>query len=485
MKFKKKIILSYLLFILLLISCNKNKKADFKYNNEFKFIQKNIDVSNKILINDCANWYLEFKEIKKTVFFKRYIISMGLYGGFICLNESDLSLNTEMGTKLNTDFYTNITVFQDTLLAEKFEQLYFFGSDSIWHEYQSYLPIQYFDILYQNDEFVVFSSCSGEFGSIIFFYNKNNKTTKIALDICPNSVINTDSGFIINSHLYHMSGHSSIYLIKDIDKLNLVPDTLYLFHALWDRDPRFEYVRKVVKPNNCIPIDYLNSVDSRSFDYPIIVSTFINNKELFHFVDFKGYADSVFLCLIKKGCLIKLDSFANISPKTAINYSGTTIINEKHGQGFTFIRNDSIFKIIYKTQSNINPSSQDYSKIFYFKGIEEVNDLIQYTYNSSIETNFKIRSGHHEREIEYTFNNYQIIAFSDDQINEVIVRKGTEEHQLKFRNNWNYVQYIFTCKNNLAIYFENLGGYNHKYGLIEITNFEKFISIYSEKTRVQ
>ena len=71
-------------------------------------IDKTISVPNVLPINKCANWYVDFSQLKKTVIYSDNIISMGSYGGFVCLDYNSLALDESFTNKLNSDFYTNI-----------------------------------------------------------------------------------------------------------------------------------------------------------------------------------------------------------------------------------------------------------------------------------------------------------------------------------------------------------------------------------------
>ena len=135
-----------LLFVLLLglWGCNEQSPT-VKDITKFKIVYTNITENGVKNIQNCANWYIDFSRIKRTVVYKDKIICVGFNGGFACLNSSDLKQNTVLENKLNTDFFTNATIYQDTLFAEKFDKLFFWDSDK-WVEYLRPLPINYFDI---------------------------------------------------------------------------------------------------------------------------------------------------------------------------------------------------------------------------------------------------------------------------------------------------------------------------------------------------
>ena len=88
-------------------------------------IEKTVTVPNVLPINKCANWYVDFSQLKKTVIYSDNIISMGSYGGFACLDYNSLTLDESFTNKLNSDFFTNIACYNDTLFAEKFNDIFY------------------------------------------------------------------------------------------------------------------------------------------------------------------------------------------------------------------------------------------------------------------------------------------------------------------------------------------------------------------------
>ena len=113
-----------LLLLTTLTACKSKVQQNESLKN-FKHIDVNITINGELNIQNCTNWYIDFSTIKRTVVYKEKIICVGLNGGFACLNRSDLKQDTIFEKKLNTDFFTNASVFQDTLFAEKFDKIFF------------------------------------------------------------------------------------------------------------------------------------------------------------------------------------------------------------------------------------------------------------------------------------------------------------------------------------------------------------------------
>ena len=95
----------------------------------FKHAEINITINGELNIQNCAKWFIDFSRIKRTVVYRDKIICVGFNGGFACLDRSGMKQDTTFERKLNSDFFTNASVFQDTLFAEKFDKIFFWNID--------------------------------------------------------------------------------------------------------------------------------------------------------------------------------------------------------------------------------------------------------------------------------------------------------------------------------------------------------------------
>jgi hypothetical protein len=321
----------------------------------------------------------------------------------------------------------------------------------------------------------------GEFGSVIFAFNKSTKITKAAFTSCPNSVIKTNQGYYVGTHLYHMRGSSSEYIIKDIEKLKIIPDSIIKDNGKFEFNSRYTFIHdtSLTLRNNYLPF---------KFFYPkeiMVVASFKNNGKLFHIIDPREYKRGEELRLIAtviNDTLKILDSLKNCTPETVLQFGNTLIINEEfYGAGFTMIRNDTIFKITFKTlhPNYLGPILEGYNLAT--DSSKKFSSNIEYTFNYEGDYNWKLPAGKPEREIKFDFNDkYKIVGYYGNGQDGNYIYINNYKTKLIFYDQWNFISNIFTYDNRLFVFFKNLGNIGFKYGLIEITDIDKFAEKYKE-----
>ena len=80
--------------------------------------------------------------------------------------------------------------------------------------------------IYENDKYICYTTCYGEFGGLVFFYNKINHRITLASATCTVSLIEHDDGFLVISGLAHMGGFSDVIYVENPDLLFELPDSL-------------------------------------------------------------------------------------------------------------------------------------------------------------------------------------------------------------------------------------------------------------------
>lgn len=76
------------------------------------------------------------------------------------------------------------------------------------------------NILFENQDFEVYGTCSGEFGGSILFLDKNNDTIYSSLSICPMVVNQIENTFYITNYMGHFDGFSDVLKIEDPRKIS-------------------------------------------------------------------------------------------------------------------------------------------------------------------------------------------------------------------------------------------------------------------------
>ena len=321
----------------------------------------------------------------------------------------------------------------------------------------------------------------GEFGSILFVYNKKPKESKAEFTTSPNSVIKTSLGYYVGSHLYHMAGWSDSYTIKNIEKLKTISPSMGNQEGRYDIDPRFSFLQdtSVETRNNHLPF---------KFFYPkeiMIVASFDIKGKMYHIVDardFKKNREQRFIGTVSNDTLRIIDTIENCTAETTLQFENTSIINEEfYGQGLTMIRNDTIFKITFTT---LHPNYQGTKLEGYNLSTDQSKKLTsikEYVSNITEKNEWTPKPGQPEREIKFKFGNkYKIVGNHGNGQDGNYIYINDKKSKLKFNDQWNFISTIFTYDDRLFIFFKNLGNIGFKYGLIELTDIDKFVEVYKE-----
>lgn len=176
-----------------------------------------------------------------------------------------------------------------------------------------------------------------------------------------------------------------------------------------------------------------------------------------------------------------MDTLPNLNPLTVNQFANTTLVNEAfYGEGFTLIRNDTIFKVYFSTRypKYAGPQFLEYnlSMDSSFKPVK----MVDYIFHSSLDK--KLKKGLPERELIFTYRNkYVVVGRYGNHQDAIILYIGPKAYPLKnFQNKWNFLKNVFTYDDRLFLFLGNLGNKKFKYGLLEITDVERFAYIYQK-----
>lgn len=74
-------------------------------------------------------------------------------------------------------------------------------------------------LLYKDEKYEVWKSCSGEWGGTVYFKNRQNNVIHYAVATCPVSVNKINGKYYVSNSLAHMIGFSEILEIADPEKM--------------------------------------------------------------------------------------------------------------------------------------------------------------------------------------------------------------------------------------------------------------------------
>lgn len=454
-------------FCLLAVLCTLTINA-----SKTKFILKKVEikVSDTLNIEGIAKWYLNFDRLKNTVVYSDKLISMGLNGGFVCINPHNMKVDSIFSKKLNSDFFTNLVYRQDTLISEKFGELYYLNRDTIWTKYSFKLPVKLFDILYEDNQYILYPCDFGEWGSSLYIYDKYSQSTKgLSVSDCPQSVIKQNGKFIISAATYHGGGSSELYSLTDLENLKTLVKgnykvTIDSLTKYWKNQTGldFTYSRKFIQK-------------LKEIEYGSIATIF--------------QQDSTFYCIEKDLHRDKTATITNMNTKKILDWESAQIrglgaaYQYKEGtiiknSCFLYIKADTIYNITYLAPKSFTfDEFSSYSKNYRFS-------LNGDTINKEQITSCIFSSEYNSRQIESKINNETKITFSSHGWNfnnaDLFITQNGMRYNLKFKSETNFLSFSFNHHGNTALYFQNTLGRQHKYGLIEILDLRRFISKYCE-----
>lgn len=437
------------------------------------------DVSPIIDINNCISWHLDMSKLKSTVLYKDHFISMGLYGGMITIDTNLTEVNKKYSNKLNSDLYTNLAVRHDTLFAEKFHKIYYLNiSDTSWHIYTLTEPIVLFDILFEDDKYVFYPVSHGEFGTMLFIYDKVIRKLKyIQTGKDPKCIYYSDENYYVNTSLRHGCGYSSYFRLQNIEKIETISQNNPISFSF---DSLVHHFRKI--PVKDYPIKDLTS----KFYLPTMFDTIlpINSgimltcsfpirDKLYHFTNYNTFGkkysyDRTYISNINDKELVTIDSINFFHVSRAKTY-GTYCILESNssGNGFYVSDNNQLIHVKYTGTPNYH-LKYDHNNVYINKTL--VPDTVfneQYTYKPNF-----------IRELHCNLDTNFYISTKGNNINrEAFIIYNNERKELKLSSISTSINKAFKYQNNYFLYF--FRGNDYKYGLIEIYNLERFITEYS------
>lgn len=222
--------ISYLiLFVVFMSSCISSNNHDIVNQDatidipRFQFIIDSIDAPDGIQSINFHNNTILLRTNNKTW----------------CWNMS-LELDSLKTYHFNRKKFEYIVNYHDSLIAAtvKYNRAYYYVLDSgfkwkslktpdintqklIWQE-----PYLLEDSLYH-----IYACCKGEFGGMLYFKNKITGKTTASMMTCVSQLLKFEDAYFVSEYLAHMGTTSSLYKIKDPEKLNAYPsDTLLCSH---------------------------------------------------------------------------------------------------------------------------------------------------------------------------------------------------------------------------------------------------------------
>lgn len=256
------------------ISTNNALKNLITYyeKNDFELDQLNlslskspIDIKTNHMVIDIP--FDETDIISYSIILNNDLISLGGSGKFICYNLEDFKRDLDFEKQLNQKKFEYHWFINNRLHALSNTTVYVWENCK-WSKAKFKLPLTKQPKLFEDDEFVVFNDCHGEWGGTIYFFDKKTKKIYYTESTCANTVIKDKGNYLVLAHLGHMLGSS---------ELKSIPDPRMLTQAKEN---------EINKTKNGAALGYMDKTEAytKIFDFSscLIFSTFLyNDRQIF------------------------------------------------------------------------------------------------------------------------------------------------------------------------------------------------------------
>jgi len=188
--------------------------------NPIAFETNHLIIKNPYYTDDFDDYddnYINFP-VSYSVIYDKKLISLFRNGKFVCHNLDNIERNLSFEKKLNTRKFKYHWIINGKLSALAGGVIYTWNNDK-WTELTIQFPLEKQPKLFEDNQFIVFGDCHGEWGGTIYFFDKASGETYFTESTCANSVFTKDGKYLALAHLGHGPGSTEIKSISDPRKL--------------------------------------------------------------------------------------------------------------------------------------------------------------------------------------------------------------------------------------------------------------------------
>jgi hypothetical protein len=248
------------------------------------------------------------------VIYQNKLISLFEQGKFVCHSISTLKRDKSFENKLNTKKFQYHWLIDSKLVGISNGKYYYLNKEDKWIEYSHDLPFTNQPKLFEDESYISFRDCFGEWGGTVYFFNKNNKKIFYTEATCANSILKRENKYFVLSHLGHMLGSAELKEISNPEKLSQVD------------------IKKINKTVKGEALGYLDKSHASkkvfNWDYIQIFSSFKYENRTFYLV---YYESETFLAEINNNTIYLVNPLFNNGFYThqpiTTSYDKTVLIN--------------------------------------------------------------------------------------------------------------------------------------------------------------
>lgn len=166
--------------------------------------------------DDYDDNYINYP-VSYSVIYDNRLISLFRTGKFVCHKLDNMERDTDFEKKLNTKKFKYHWLINDKLAAVAGGVTYVWNDK--WTTLKTKFPLEKQPKLFEDNEFIVFGDCHGEWGGTIYFFEKASGEIYLTESTCANSVYKKDTKYLVLAQLGHGAGFTEIKSIDNPRKL--------------------------------------------------------------------------------------------------------------------------------------------------------------------------------------------------------------------------------------------------------------------------
>lgn len=179
---------------------------------------KNPNFSNKW--DEDEDKYTMNYPISFSVIYKNNLIALFEKGRFVCYDLGAIQRNLTLEKMLNEKKFQYHWIIDNKLVALRGNSL-FSWNDQKWVKFKKTIPLDKQPKLFEDEDYIVFGDCFGEWGGTVYFFDKATKKTFFTESTCSNTVFHENEKYFVLANLGHMTGSSELKMISDPRKLTI------------------------------------------------------------------------------------------------------------------------------------------------------------------------------------------------------------------------------------------------------------------------
>ena len=192
-----------------------NYLEDEKYKIEISDTPIWFDIKEMVIKNPFDNKY----PVSFSVIYQNKLISLFEQGVFVCHTIPSMKRDIEFEKEINTKKFEYHWIIDGKLVGRTKDKYYFLDTNNEWSKYENFIPLKNQPKLFEDNNYISFCDCHGEWGGTVYFYNKFTGKIYFTEATCANSILKKDE-YLVLSHLGHMMGSSDLKSIRFPDNLS-------------------------------------------------------------------------------------------------------------------------------------------------------------------------------------------------------------------------------------------------------------------------